>query len=116
MNLRDYPKSTPYSPSELDLLLSSDPSEHAAGVRIQGLELAAVLKHIVVTEKLPLIQQTPDGKKTGGIVVLAWSLGNTNILSMLGNETHLDDTTRFILHHTLRTVVMYGELTAPVQP
>ena len=116
LNLRDYPKSTPYTPSELDLLLSSDPVKHAAGVRMQGLELASVLKHIVVTEKLPLVKVTADGERTGGIILLAWSLGNTNVLSMLGNEMYIDDTTRFILHHTLRTVVMYGEFTSPVQP
>lgn len=110
LNLRDYPGSTPYSPSELDALCSPgrDVDQQKAAIRTLGLEISAFLKHIFTTAGLPEISES-DGRKLGGVVLMSWSLGNIWTLSMLTNAEHLDHETKVILPSYLRTLVMYGE-------
>lgn len=108
LNLRDYPGSTPNTQAELKLLCSSNVSEQATAVRAQGQEIAAFLKHLVITEEIPPVQ-VADGQKTGGIILLSWSLGNVWTMSMFGNADHLESETKSILEKSLHTWVLYGE-------
>lgn len=108
LNLRDYPGSTPYTPSELELLCSDDAEEQAAAVRSQGHEIAAFLKHIIETESLPPVAGVA-GKKAGGIAVMSWSLGNVWAMSLFAHTASLDQDTRTVLLPMLRTWIIYGE-------
>ena len=107
LNLRDYPHSTPLTSAELEQLLSPDITKQEAAARAQGLEIAKFLKNLIVAEKLPTVQ-IKEGKRVGGVVLLAWSLGNVYSLSMLGNEKYLDAETKTVLQQSLRTYIIYG--------
>lgn len=108
LNLRDYPGSTPYTAAELEVLCGSDSNKQEAAVRAQGLEIAAFLKHLIVSEALPPVAET-GGQKTGGVALLSWSLGNIWPLSMLGNWNHVHPETQSLLQRSLRTLMLFGE-------
>ncbi|KAJ3553764.1 hypothetical protein NM688_g3445 [Phlebia brevispora] len=105
-NLRDYPNSTPYTPSEFENLCSADVETQKLAVRSLGLELAAFLKYIVDAESLPP-KRGADGQVKGGLVLLSWSMGNLWSLSMFGNASALEDETRAVLRRYLRTYIMH---------
>ena len=108
LTLRDYSGSSAYTPAEMGSLLSKDVETQRAVTRAHGLEIAAFLKHIITTEKLPTLSEV-EGHKVGGVVLLSWSMGNLWSLSLFGNIEHLAEDTKAILQRSLRTLVLHGE-------
>ncbi|KAJ3553765.1 hypothetical protein NM688_g3444 [Phlebia brevispora] len=107
LNLRDYPGSTPYTDSELELLCDTNPTNQEIAVRLQGLEIATFLRHFILANDIPRIRELSESKKSGGVAVMSWSLGNVWAVSMFGNLEFLDAETKYILQQTLRTWVIY---------
>lgn len=108
LNLRDYPGSTPCTDDEVENICSTDASTQELAVRAQGKEIATFIKNFVAAENPPAVKEV-DGKKTGGVAVMSWSLGNAWSLSLLANLEYIDDATRFVLEKWLRTFILYGE-------
>lgn len=108
LNLRDYPGSTPYSDLEMQRLHSHDVRDIREASRAQGLELAAFLQQIIVSEKLPP-KKFEGGATTGGIALLSWSLGNASTFSMLASEDCLSSDTKTVLQASIRSMIVYGE-------
>ncbi len=111
VNLRDYTGSSAYSPSELQMLADADFEAQVSIIRDQGREIAAFLVHYIKGQGIPPIGRR-EGKRTGGVSLLAWSLANIVSLSFLGNASSLDQETQTFLEAYLRNVVLYGSLTS----
>ena len=107
-NLRDYPGSSPYTPAELDSLWSNDAEKEQTALRLQGTEIATFLEDVILTGKSTPVQEV-NGKKTGGLVLLSWSLGNVWSLAMFANIQDLESKARIALEEQLRAFVMYGK-------
>ncbi len=108
VNQRDYPGSTPYTPSELDLLASLVVEDQELALRAQAQEIAAFLVHLTKSTDIPPVRET-DGRRIGGLVLLGLSLGNFIPLSLFGNAEHLDVETRTLLEIYLRSFVVFGK-------
>ena len=111
LNLRDYPGSTPFSPEELGNLCSSDVEKQRAAFCAQGMEIATFLKNFILAEQIPQCQVV-NGRRVGGIVLLAWSISTINALAMLGNEASLASDVKSVLADYLRTCILFGQSTA----
>ncbi|KAI0690983.1 hypothetical protein BC835DRAFT_1280048 [Cytidiella melzeri] len=96
VNQRDYPGSSLLNEPELARVLSQEPEEQAAALRGQGVELATFIAHFIEAEKVP-VPTVVDGKDVGGISFLAWSQGNSVLLSFLSNISLLDAHTSTLL-------------------
>ena len=108
VNMRGFPGSSEFSQEELNALGSTDPDVQTAATHAVGQNIALCLQHLIRTLALPPITES-EGKRTGGVALLGWSLGNFPTLAMLASGHQLSDETRDILGRYLRTVVMYGE-------
>ncbi len=53
--------------------------------------------------------QEKHGKKSGGLAVSGWSLGNLVPLCMFGNAKHIEEETTSFLSGYLRTLVIFGK-------
>lgn len=95
------------------MLASSDYAIQESIIRKQGLEVAAFLKYLIETHRLPPLEIGAKSRQ-GGIALLAWSLGNAFSMSMLGNFESLGSETRVLLEKYLRAVVVYGMETLAV--
>lgn len=80
INRRDYPGSTPFSPSELSVLSGGSDDERVGFVRARGLEIATFVDRFIENQGVPPISE--DGK-SGGIALLGWSLGNAIVISTI---------------------------------
>ena len=49
-----------------------------------------------------------DGRKSGGVSVIAWSGGNRIMLSLLGNLAQFPSGLTGKLEHYIRTLIIYG--------
>ncbi|KAH9949819.1 hypothetical protein B0H21DRAFT_687756 [Amylocystis lapponica] len=107
LNLRDYPGSTRYSPSEIDALRGPGRESQEAAIQARGLEFAAFLHWFIETQHIPPISEPGDGMRTGGISILFWSSGNAQGLSMLAHADVVPEKTRRVLGMYLRTVVLH---------
>ena len=103
LNRRDYPGSSPLSSDELIRLDSSDVLIRTAALRTLGGEIGAFLAWFVRTHDLPPVVTHVDGRRTGGIVLVAWSLAHTVTCSLLACPGALSETTRSALRTHLRT-------------
>ena len=110
VNQREYPGSSLFNQREMDNLSSQDPQRQATWLREQGIEIAMFMARFIETEKLPPIDHV-DGKDTGGVCLLAWSQGNSLLLSLLANISAIDAHTTSILKRYLRIVFAYGQCT-----
>ena len=72
INRRDYPGSTPLSPSDLEALSSDSAEAKTAFLRARGVEFATFICRFSAQHEIPTA--SPDGK-SGGFAVLGWSLG-----------------------------------------
>ena len=109
VNWRDYPGSTPYSPAELDAFgAAGSPEIQEAAMREEGFQLARFLESFIAKEKIPPIARDRDGKRTGGLSVMAWSLGNVNLLPLMANAYLLEGDTKALLQLYLRTFLHFG--------
>lgn len=108
VNLRDYPGSSPYTKSELETFESDDQDIQNDAVRDLGRQMATLLTAIVKKEALPPVT-IQDGKKTGGISLLTWSMSNLVSLSLLANVGTFEKGIKEGLETHLRTVILHGK-------
>lgn len=57
--------------------------------------------------------RTVHGRKTDGVLLLSWSLGNAWSLSMIAHEHGMDNTAKQILRQSIRSLVIYGKSCRP---
>ncbi|KAJ3553767.1 hypothetical protein NM688_g3442 [Phlebia brevispora] len=106
VNMRDYPGSSAYTPSELQMLANPEYEAQEAAVLQRGNEIATFLKYVIEHERIPAFEER-EGARTGGIALLTWSMGNVFSMTLLGNIDSLGEETRSLLHRYLRSVVIY---------
>ncbi|KAH9945647.1 hypothetical protein B0H21DRAFT_860599 [Amylocystis lapponica] len=110
--MRDYPKSTPYSATELAVIQSGDFTSRSAFIAARGVEIAAFLEWFIKEHDIPPLSVVAgaDGTGdivTGGVSVSGWSYGNAIILSFLAHADKLSGQTRDFLESYLRTYIIY---------
>lgn len=102
---RDYPGSTPLTEEDLRVLQSGTEDERATFLRAQAIELATFLDRFIEQSRIPAISAD---RKTGGILLLGWSLGCTFGLSILSHADVYPEAMRNKLSQYLRSYVMFG--------
>ena len=110
LNMRDYPGSSKFTQAELQNIGSSEPDAQATIVQILGQEVAMFLHYFIRTSGVSPISEK-KGRKTGGLALVGWSLGNQVTLSMFGNASALPADMQERLGRYIRTVVLYGKST-----
>ena len=125
LNRRDYPGSTGVSDSELAYLeaIGSPSTEdydknkameaQSNFLKARGFEVAEFMAWFAETEGIPKIIHKRDGTKEGGIVIVAWSSGNTTSLSLFAHLRELRREVREALEPYMRNYIFYGALTPP---
>ncbi|KAI6018352.1 hypothetical protein EDC04DRAFT_3118620 [Pisolithus marmoratus] len=68
---RGYGSSTPWSAKELALLQSSDDADHKEYLRLAGLQITKFLLTFAASQSIP---KYVEERKTGGIILIGWSL------------------------------------------
>ena len=107
MNSRDYSGSTPYTADELSDYTSHNVDVQAFAVRRWGHEIGGFLAHVCRDLRIPRTTEAADGK-TGGLVLVTWSLSVIAGLAILGDPRTLGDELSSQLAPYLRRVIMYG--------
>jgi hypothetical protein len=112
INRRDYPGSTALTEDELGVF--SDTSEspeqnvrRADFTRARGLELITFMDLFIQKHNLPPISEV-NGKKTGGVALLGWSLGNASTMPAIAEIANVSESTKVRLNAYLRTLIMLG--------
>ncbi|KAG6873149.1 hypothetical protein C0995_002302 [Termitomyces sp. Mi166 len=83
LNRRHYPGSTEYSAEELAIVVNGGTeAQKDAEFQTRGLEIATFIDNFIVQYNLPPISE--DGK-TGGIILLGWSLGSVQALATISS-------------------------------
>ena len=108
MNMRDYRGSTPYRKDELADMTSPDLQAQTLAVRRWGQEISRFLLYVCETMNIPQVAVNGD-KKSGGIVLMTWSLSNLGSLAILGDPATLGDEKGKLARY-LRRVIFYGML------
>lgn len=111
VNSREYLGSSSFLPEDIEALRSGVKDSQAAVIAKLGHELAIFLSRFIHTHSIPKISQC-DGKRAGGLAIMAWSQGCLTLLSFLAHAQELSEDLRTHLGKYLRTVVSYGELLA----
>lgn len=109
LNRRDYAGSSPFSNEELAAIDRDDQDAQDEFSKMRGLEIAEFL--VWVIDELGIPKASPDGK-TAGLVLLGWSLGTNTALAFLAHLSTYPAAIREKLEGYLRTLVLYGELSA----
>ncbi|GJE92656.1 hypothetical protein PsYK624_088110 [Phanerochaete sordida] len=104
--MRDYPGSTGYTLEQLRALGSSDIAVQDEAMKTHGAQLAAFLVHVVKNLGIKPIQLV-DGRRTNGLALSTWSMGNMLGMAFLGNAPRLQKETTDFLVRYLRTHVMF---------
>ena len=111
VNRRDYPGSTPLSDAELAELGSSDLETRAKALAQQGLEIGLFLAWLIREESIPPVVIDRDGKRHGGIALVAWSLAHTPLAGFLAHADALPSDALRALDPCLRAYCIFGEYT-----
>lgn len=109
VNRRDYPGSTPLSDAELAELGSSDLETRARALAQQGLDIGLFLAWIIREENIPPVVIGRDGKRQGGIALVAWSLAHTPLAGLLAHADSLPTDALRVLDPCLRAYCIFGE-------
>ncbi|TFK25401.1 hypothetical protein FA15DRAFT_590555 [Coprinopsis marcescibilis] len=107
LNRRDYPGSTPLSPSDLGFIVNGTDSQKAQYLRDRGLEILQFMDVFIQTNLLPPIS---EDEKTGGSALLGWSLGNSFTLPGIARASELGAETTTRLSHHLRSLILQANL------
>ncbi|KAJ6474061.1 hypothetical protein C8R47DRAFT_1221308 [Mycena vitilis] len=97
VNRREYPGSSPYSTEELRIFSEGDDAERASLLEQQGRDLAMFIYQLIIELPIP---------KTGGIAIIAWSLGGLFLLSLIAVVETLPAAVRQQLTAFVQTVVL----------
>jgi hypothetical protein len=116
VNRRDYPGSTPLSDAELTELGSSDLETRAKALAQQGLDIGLFLARIIREENIPPVVIGRDGKRQGGIALVAWSLAHTPLAGLLAHANSLPTDALRVLDPCLRAYCIFGEHHMNFQP
>lgn len=106
MNMRDYRGSTPYSQNELVDMTSPDLDVQTSAVRRWSQEISRFLLYICQTKNIPEVVVKGDGK-SGGVVLMTWSLSNIGSLAILGDPATSGNEALTLARH-LRKIILYG--------
>ncbi|KAJ6481592.1 hypothetical protein C8R47DRAFT_1073936, partial [Mycena vitilis] len=105
VNRREYPGSSPYSTEELRIFSEGDDAERASLLEQQGRDLAMFIYQLIIELPIP---------KTGGIAIIAWSLGGLFLLSLIAVVETLPAAVRQQLTAFVQTVVLLRSYSAIV--
>lgn len=108
LNTRDYPESSQFTVEEAAAFSSTDPQVQVAAIRDLGFQVASFLAYFVRQNDIPKAKVDIEGRDSGGIVLLSWSLGNLLAMSLLGNVHTLPQEIKDSLGDYWRKLVMYG--------
>lgn len=108
VNWKDYPGSSAYSAEELDRF-KGDFDTQCTAMEDEGRCIASFLQYFINSQNIPPLHFV-DGKKKGGVTVLAWSLGNIFLLPFLAYAHRFEESTKLLLEKYLRTIVVFGML------
>ncbi|EJD07446.1 uncharacterized protein FOMMEDRAFT_149975 [Fomitiporia mediterranea MF3/22] len=104
VNRRDYPGSTPYTEEDIDKIRVDSAETHAEFAKARAAEFARFIRTFVEKENVP--KASADWKR-GGVVLLAWSSGNSYTLPLLSYIDSVPGDTREILSQYLRSHVIF---------
>lgn len=108
VNQRGYPGSSDFTPEELSELNHEDPEVRTVAMKGFGLELAVFLTRLIDIHNIPK-PSTHANRRTGGLSVIVWSLGNMTLLSFLAFGHEYPAEIRSVLEEYLHTAIAYGE-------
>ncbi|KAK1235459.1 hypothetical protein PQX77_001311 [Marasmius sp. AFHP31] len=108
LNRRDYPGSTPFSDVELEALHSGNGSRAQEFHANLGLHLWLFLKKLIEEEDVPPIStKVPAGaQRSGGIVLMGWSLGVAFTLPAFANPKVVGDNYK-LLERYIKALIIY---------
>lgn len=102
---RGYPGSSPLTEEELALLQSSDAESQKKYMGLLGLQIARFILGFAASQALPAYDAE---NKSGGIVLLGWSLGGLFLNTVLANLDGLAADELHNLDSLLHTTITYG--------
>ena len=108
MNLRDYQGSMPCTTAEIAELSNPGPAAQVSAVREFGKEISGFMMHVCTTLAIPAIQVV-QGKKTGGLVILGWSMSTIAINAILGDSRSLREHEKRVLSLYVRKAIYHGK-------
>nr|GAT50171.1 predicted protein [Mycena chlorophos] len=98
LNRREYGGSSLYPEDELAVFTNGTEEERAALIGVQGRDLALCIDGIIQSLALP---------KAGGVALMAWSLGNVFLLSVLASLDTLPAPTKERLVQWVHTAIIF---------
>ncbi|KAF7291780.1 AB hydrolase-1 domain-containing protein [Mycena chlorophos] len=98
LNRREYDGSSLYPEDELAVFTTGTEEERAALLGVQGRDLALCIDGIIRSLALP---------KAGGVALMAWSLGNVFLLSVLASLNTLPAPTKERLVQWVHTAIIF---------
>ncbi|KAK7055273.1 hypothetical protein R3P38DRAFT_2846113 [Favolaschia claudopus] len=106
INRRPFPGSTPFTDAELNVIYTggSGTAERQAELDARGHELGTFIANFITQFNLPRL--SADGK-TGGAVLLGWSLGAPFALAAVSAAGSLPPATLETLSANLRSIIVY---------
>ncbi|PPQ93339.1 hypothetical protein CVT25_014468 [Psilocybe cyanescens] len=104
LNRRNYSGSTPFTPEEFNVLVNGSDEEKHSWLKERGHEIARFIVALIKEKNLPKI--SPDGK-TGGIVILGWSVGAGEANAVIAHADTLEAETRSILGAYVRGLILH---------
>lgn len=104
----EYPGSYRLSDAQIAKLTSSNAEDQATVLLDQAKDVARLIGHLIKTENLPSPVEN-NNRRSGGVSILAWSIGNAYLLSLLANTDKLDKELNTLLERFVSSVLFYGE-------
>ena len=106
INRRDYPESTPFSPSDIQVLSTGTDDEKAGFLRARGVEIATFIDRFA--ERNETTEVSADGK-TGGFAILGWSLGCALVHAAVAHVDGLPSALKRRFSNNLRALIFEGK-------
>lgn len=105
LNRRNYSGSTPFAPEEFNVLVNGSDEEKHGWLKERGHEIARFIVALIKEKNLPKI--SADGK-TGGIVLLGWSVGAGEANAVIAHADTLPAEIRSTLGAYVRGLILHG--------
>ncbi|KAG5718709.1 hypothetical protein E4T56_gene16592 [Termitomyces sp. T112] len=105
LNRRHYPGSTEYSSQELSIVVNGGTDEQKdAELQARGAEISTFIDNLIQESNIPPIS---EDRKTGGIILLGWSLGSATALAAIASTHGLSSDARTRLGTRIKSVIFY---------